>query len=446
MNQQPLDLRMSLRIARRYRVLIGSLMALGLLVGVGYAVLNPPKATAEALVVIPQLTSSAGPAVSNSGTVITSGTETQVLIAGSDPVLQRALPDIAPAVSLQNLRTDVQVANPAGAIIAIYGHSISGTQAVAIANAVAKNYVAYVDSGSSPSGRMDARLLQPAADPTGESFIQGLLPGALIGIIAGALIGFIAALARSRGQRRLRERDAIANAVGVPVVAAIPVGRPSDAAAWTKLLDEYEPSVVHAWPLRKMLHQIGIAGLRPDQAERSAVSVAVLTLSSDKRALALGPQLATFAASQGIRTVLAVGRQQDPAAVGALYTACASPSDAARQPRHPLRTLALDDERGAALAGAEFVVLVVVVDGHDPQILATMRTDLTLLGVSAGATTAEDLARVATVADTDGRGILGVLVADPDVADRTTGRIPQLFRAGRTVPTRITGIPTESRR
>src|SRR5579863_9519591 len=137
MNQQPLDLRISLQIARRHRVLIGSLMTLGLLAGVGYAVLNPPKATAEALVVIPQLTSSAGPAVSSSGTVITSGTETQVLIAGSDTVLQLALPDIVPAMSLQDLRTDVKVSNPAGAIIAIDGHSTSGSQAVAIANAVA---------------------------------------------------------------------------------------------------------------------------------------------------------------------------------------------------------------------------------------------------------------------------------------------------------------------
>lgn len=86
MSEQPLDLRMALQIARRYRVLIGSLAALGLLVGVGHAVLNPPKATAEALVIIPQLTSSAGPAVSPDGTVITSGTETQVAIAGSDSV------------------------------------------------------------------------------------------------------------------------------------------------------------------------------------------------------------------------------------------------------------------------------------------------------------------------------------------------------------------------
>lgn len=446
MSQRPLDLRMSLQVARRYRVLIGGLTALGLLVGVGYSLMSPPKATSEALVVIPQLISSAGPAVSSAGTVITSGTETQVLVAGSDSVLQRALPNITPAVTLQDLRNDVQVSNPAGAIIAIDGHSTSGAQAVSIANAVAKSYVAYVDAPGSPSGRMDASLLQAAADPTGDSVIQGMLPGALIGIIAGALIGFIVALARSRNQRRLRERDAIANSVGVPVVAAVPVARPSDASAWTNLLDEYEPGVVHGWQLRRMLHQLGVSDLRPDGGQRRGVSLTILTLASDKRALALGPQLATFAASLGIRTVLAVGQQQNPAAVGALHTACAVPPDVVSQRRRPLRTVVVDNRRVADLTGAEFLVLVVVVDGDAPRIPDTMRTDLTVLGVSASAATAEELAKVATVADADGRGIIGILVADPDAADRTTGRIPQLARVQRIVPTRVNGIPTESRR
>ena len=37
----------------------------------------------------------------------------------------------------------------------------------------------------------------------------------------------------------------------------------------------------------------------------------VLSLSSDPRAIALGPQLAVFAASQGIPTALVIGPQQD---------------------------------------------------------------------------------------------------------------------------------------
>jgi hypothetical protein len=51
-----------------------------------------------------------------------------------------------------------------------------------------------------------------------------------------------------------------------------------------------------------------------------------------------------------------------------------------------------------------------------------------VLGVSADAATAEQLARVAASAAADGRHIDGILVADPDSADQTTGRIQPLAR------------------
>ena len=91
-------------------------------------------------------------------------------------------------------------------------------------------------------------------------------------------------------------------------------------------------------------------------------------------------------------------------------------------------------------------VVVAVVDGRKPQVPATMRTTATLLGVSAGAATADQLARVALSAVSDGREITGILVADPDSNDTTTGRLPQLGRAERRMPTRVTGIMTEIRR
>jgi capsular polysaccharide biosynthesis protein len=446
MSQQPLDLRTSLQIARRYRALIGGLAALGLLAGVGYAVLNPPKATGEALVVIPQLTTSADTAVTNTGTVITSGSETQVLIAGSDPVLKAALPNISPAMTLAELRAAVAASNPTGAIIAIDGHSTSGAQAVEIANAVAKSYVAYVTVPGSPAGRVNASLLQPAVSSTGDSRVEGILPSVLIGIIAGALIGFIVALARGRNERRLRQRDAIANALGVPVLASMPVMHASDAAAWTRLFDEYEPSVVLAWQLRKLLRQLGIANARDNGEEAGVLSLAVLTRSSDKPALALGPQLAAFAASLGIKTALAVSQEQDPAALATLYRVCATPPDAVPGRGRPLQTLIVSGNEAADVADAEFVVLVIVIDDDNRRLPDTTRTDVTVLGVSAGSATAEQLARIAMAADADGRGIAGILVADPDPTDGTSGRIPQLAKIQRRIPTRATGIPTESRR
>ena len=76
----------------------------------------------------------------------------------------------------------------------------------------------------------------------------------------------------------------------------------------------------------------------------------------------------------------------------------------------------------------------------------TMHTTSTVLGVSSGAATAEQLAQVAVSADADGREIIGILVADPEPTDHTTGRIPQLSRsAHRRLPTRLTGITTEMR-
>jgi hypothetical protein len=42
-----------------------------------------------------------------------------------------------------------------------------------------------------------------------------------------------------------------------------------------------------------------------------------------------------------------------------------------------------------------------------------------------------------------GREVVGLLVADPDQSDRTTGRIPQLPRPVPRMPTRLTGISTE---
>jgi hypothetical protein len=90
-------------------------------------------------------------------------------------------------------------------------------------------------------------------------------------------------------------------------------------------------------------------------------------------------------------------------------------------------------------------VVVAVVDGQNPEVALTMRATATVLGVSAGAVTARQLARVAASAAADGRDIVGVVVADPDPHDRTTGRVPQLAPpAQRRTRIRLGGMLTDS--
>ena len=72
-------------------------------------------------------------------------------------------------------------------------------------------------------------------------------------------------------------------------------------------------------------------------------SFTVLSLSSDPGALALGPQLAAFGASLGIRTALVVALQQEATVTAALQTACAAPPASSEWPGN-LRVLVADSE------------------------------------------------------------------------------------------------------
>ena len=418
-----------MQIVRRHRAIVGIAAAVGLLAGAAYTVVQPPMLTSSALVVLPSSTHTNAP--------------TQVVIADSDPVLAGALPHIHPAMSLEALSSKVQVKSLTPNVLAVGGEGSSAAQAKGIANGVANSYVAYVGAANNPGVQVQARVLELATYATGTSLITGVIITALIGGLAGALLGAIGALAISRNDRRLRKRDEIADAIGVPVLASIPVMHPSDAAGWSKLLEDYEPGVVHAWRLRRALYDLRLAEASYTDAGKTVTSLAVLSLASDHGALALGPQLAVFAASLGIPTALVIGPQQDANAVATLLAACAATPAASSRRSSNLQVAVLDHEDADWRSDAALTVVVSVVDGETPRVRDTMRATMTVLGVSSGGATAEQLARVAVSAAVDGRQIDGIFVADPDPADRTTGRVPQLARpAHRGRPTRLTGATT----
>jgi hypothetical protein len=173
-------------------------------------------------------------------------------------------------------------------------------------------------------------------------------------------------------------------------------------------------------------------------------SVAVLSLVQDRKALALGPQLAAFAAKQGIPVTLVVDSRHGGKVTKALRAACAAGAGAGPAgPGRPAVAVINPDDAGLPAGG--LVIAAVVVDGKAPRVAATIRATTTILGATSGAVTARQLTRVAASAAGDGRDITGILVADPDPDDPTTGRLPQLARLGsRPMPTRMTTAVTET--
>jgi capsular polysaccharide biosynthesis protein len=436
---QPLDLRTSISIIRRLKAVVGLVSVVGLLAGIGYAALHPPESSSTAVVSFPASVQS---------------TATEVVIADSDPVLSAAAAKLGPPFTVDQLRSQVQAKSLTNFLISITATNKNGADAEVIANAVAKSYIAYVGDKRTPVQHVVVELFQPAIGAAASSRLESALIAGLVGLVAGAVVGSVASLAIGRNDRRLRERDQIASAIGVPVVASVPVGHPSDPAGWAKLLEGYQPKAVHAWQLRTALRYVGVVGQKTDNGtddtgpagDAEGASLGVLSLSSDPRALALGPQLAVFAASQGIPTVLVIGPQQDEAATAALRTACEA---AVPSPELPglLRLVVTDNEYLDKEKRAALTVVVIVVDDRTPTVPATVRAATTVIGVTAGRVTAEQLARAAVVAGDGGRDVTGILVADPVQTDKTTGRVPQLMRPPRRrLPNRLKGVVTEVRR
>ena len=285
----------------------------------------------------------------------------------------------------------------------------------------------YVSSANSPVGHVSGATARARRRPRGASAARARRSSSRSGGAGRrADRSHRDALAIGRNDRRLRERDEIANSIGVPVLASFPVAHPADAAGWTKLLEDYKPAAVHALQLRQALQQLGTASVNGPAAVNatgrrspSCLFPPIPEPSPSVPSWRSSPRLRGShhpghrPAARRERHGHAAHRMRRAAAASSKRPSliCGSPSPIATSDMQP---------------DAALTVVVAVVDGESPQMPDTMRTTATVLGVSAGAATAEQLARVAVSAALDGREIAGILVADPEPADRTTGRIQQL--------------------
>lgn len=398
MSAQQLDVKKSWRAIRRHRMIVAAVAAVGLLGGVAYGFMVPALHTATALVVLPP-----PPATDSEKETGTQSIDTQVFIAESEPVLNSAGQNLSPALSSQAVRDRVKVTAVTEDVLEIDAKGTTASQSMRLANAVADVYLVFVTTDQKLPGdlgkKTGARVLERPTTARGGNVAIHLGIFGLLGALIGAVAGSIGVLAKVRGDRRLRLRDEIADAVALPVLASVSSYRATDVSDWAYLLEHYSPTAVEAWSLRKTLHHLGL-----DVKGGGPVSLTVLSFAGDDKALPLGPQLAALATSIGISTSIVVDSHQEPAGDTTLS------------------------------------IHLVVVDREAPHLVGSEHTTNTIIALSAGTVTAEELARLAVAAAADDRNIDGLVVTDPDPTDRTIGRVSQSTRrSGSRLPTLLTG-------
>lgn len=252
--------------------------------------------------------------------------------------------------------------------------------------------------------------------------------------LAAAGLAAIVLLLSIRRDSRMRFRDEIADAVGSPVLASVRSQPQDSVAGWSTLFASYEATPVESWTYRQLLQALVPSDHRVEaRTGRIAhpASLTVISLGGDSRGLAVGPQLATFASSLGISTRVVPAVDEDGWGAS-LWAACLARRSSARPGLH--LGMPPDDDP------VELTIILSVVDRAKPSLAGNPPAEATVLAISAGTATEAEFARVAMAVDDTGQRITGIVVADPDPSDRTSGRHTMDERARQAVlPTRITG-------
>ncbi len=260
----------------------------------------------------------------------------------------------------------------------------------------------------SSGGSNGARVLQQAAVVPPSRLTQALpvVAGGTLGLIAGC--GLV--LVRARRDRRLRLRDELAGAIGVPVLASLQVSPCRSTKDWQRVLQKYKPSPVDAWNLRRLLHRV--------VNEPAKVSfLNVVAFADDRSGLAAGVQLAKSAAELGAKVRL---RRPTHPALSSLRAACTLSGGEGTDGD----VILVPNATASDLAGAALIVEVVVVGSAKDELSAAQGAQL--LAVSTGFATAELLARAALSAADAGIPLDGVVAVNPDPTDSTVGLVPQV--------------------
>jgi hypothetical protein len=281
-------------------------------------------------------------------------------------------------------------------------------------------------------------VVQQATEAGGPSTFLRALVWAPLGALICTILAAIVLLVATR-RETLRLRDEIADAVGSPVLAAVASRPQRSVAGWSTLLESYQAKPTESWAFRQLLRGLVPTNRKGELRAAGRLdhphSLTVVSLSGDGSGLAIGPQLAAFAASQGVPTRLIAATGHESAA--SLWAACADKREVAGRPG----SLHLGDAPDGKAIG--LTIILVVVDRMRPKLGDAPASAATILSVASATTTEQELARVAIAVDDAGRRIDGIVVADPDQTDQTSGRHTMDERSRRpALPTRLTGVPS----
>jgi capsular polysaccharide biosynthesis protein len=477
--EQPFNLRGLFHLARHHRVLVVAFLLLGSAVAAGYLVIRPPLYKAESLVLLPSSSGSQSSSTTNLSTDGQIATSAAVLgaISHQHPSLPVSLlrqrvttgstaanilqiTATAPsAIGAQNIAN--YVADGFVKYVTTYGNSasaglLSGLTAEAQSlNSQIKSLDSQItdtsnrisaEGASSPSGQQDTALLGTLISDRSQAVLQldsvnnqiaqsrrGAKSGSdgtvviqhataashasflweaaiiLVGTLGGLLVGLLVLSLVHRDDRHLYLRDDIAEATGAPVLLSLSSPRTTSPHQWVHLFTRAQPSPADQWNTRRMLRQ-----LDPDDRPGTIV---VLTFSDDGRGCTAGPQIAVLAASQGIPARLSVSRGPRDANVVELRRAIKRITVLGDDlPQN----LSLDAD-GDPSPADRLTIHFCSVERAAPHLLSPNSQATVLLAVSAGSSTAVDLARLALTASDAGMPIRGVILISPDPGDQTTG-------------------------
>jgi len=296
---------------------------------------------------------------------------------------------------------------------------------------------------------LDATVLQKANSVTKPS--PARFPElAGIGLLIGLLVGLVVAFVKGRKDTRLRRRDDIAKATGVPVIASVSTIRPNRSDDLLGVLEHFEPSVSDKASLRRLMDEMSVprhfvhneprVSQNGSSAHSEGVDVWAFVLEGDDKAVAAATGFPAFAASLGVPVALVVGGTNPSTHQLAIACAARDPLDpgASRPNLLTYASVPGSPPQGVSLTVTLEVVNPLTLDVADIEapIPSVDRVSTSILVVSSGFARSDELEVVSLAAEHHGRPLAGIIVADPEPSDKTAGQ--QLNR--------VVGIATQRRR